>query len=136
VIRSCAVLFAASILAAGGAAAQVQQYSFVCDLNGAPGQLTMALQYFAQNGVTWGPGPNSGITGVIPTGDYTIYTAGELRSASGYYTFTGEGEYAEFVDHVQNQRFQVRFVEQQGGLVLVINPFGEGPATHFCQRSR
>ena len=95
--------------------------------------MTMDIEAVAGGGVTWGPGPNPDITGVIGTGSYTFYTAGEVISNTAYYTFTGENQFADFVDHTYNERFRVQWQEVPNGLNMIVNPFGPGPATHYCQ---
>ena len=121
---------------AGPAAAQVKQMRFVCDLNGVAAQMNMAIQTVSASGVTWGPGRNPGITGVVPTGEVSIYTAGEVRSPTAHYSFTGEGEFANFTNRRQPERFLVRFVPQQGGLWMIVNPFqSSGQGRHYCRRA-
>ena len=105
---------------------------FDCDLNGANGVLTMQIEAVANTGVTWSSGPDSDITGVIATGDYTLYTAGELRSDYAYYTFTGENSFADFVNHGNYERFRVQWYDMENGLIMVVNPFGPGPTQHSC----
>ena len=131
------VALTAGLTMTGGTVAQaVQRMSFVCDLNGAPAQMDLVLEYIANAGIVWGPGAYPTIEGGIATGDYHVVTAGEVRSSSAYYAFTGEGEYAEFTDMMSAERFTVRFVEQPGGLLLVINPYAEPgwQGQHFCRR--
>lgn len=108
---------------------------YICDLNGMPGQLTVDVEVVGNSGIAWGAGPNP-LPTPVPTGDVTIYTAGELRSGAAYYTFRGENAYADWVDHMTNQRFRVEWQPQpDGSLILVINPFGPGPSRHYCQRA-
>ncbi len=121
----------------GSASAQVKQHLLLCDLNGMQAQMLLNLEYVATSGVVGDPGSIPGI-GVIGTGQYRVYTSGEVRSPSGYYVFTGEGQYAEFTDMVSYDRFKVQFVDQRGGLLLIINPFVERSRQghHFCQYVR
>ena len=129
---------AALVLAASAAqAGQVSVLRFQCDLNGAPAAMVMQIEAVGASGVTYGSGPNAGITGVIPTGDYTLYTAGEVRSQAAYYTFSGQNQYADVIDQTYNQRFRVMWVEDaaRGGIWMIINPHGQGPAQHFCRRT-
>jgi hypothetical protein len=130
-----AALWAGAMLP-GTAAAQAMQMSYNCNLQGVQAQMNVAVEIVSTSGITWGPGSYPQITGLIPTGEYNIYTAGEMRSPTAYYTFTGEGEYARFSDHVQGGTFVVRFILHQGGLEMIINPFQspEGQGRHFCQR--
>ena len=104
--------------ATGQARAQNQYMVFSCNLQGAPGTLTLAIERIQTS------------TGV------SIYTSGELVSNTARYVFSGEGQFADFVDIQRNERFRVRFDERPNGLVLVANPYGQGPASYFCQRTR
>lgn len=108
------------------------EFSFDCDLNGQNAQMVMQVEVVTNTGITWGSGTNPAITGVISTGDYTLYTSGNVRSSVAYYTFTGENNYADFVDQNFNQRFLVEWQEIENGLLMIVNPFGPGPASHTC----
>ncbi len=133
-----AVALAASLAFGFGtsaANAQTQQMSLICDLGGVAADMNIVLEYVSDSGVIWGSGPNRSITGVVPTGDYNLYTAGEVRSPNAHYTFRGEGAFAEFTNMLQPERFRVRFVPEQKGLWMIINPFQppEWQGRHFCQ---
>lgn len=116
-----------------GAPSNRARFTFDCDLQGAVGQLTVDVEVVQSAGAVWGPGPNPQITGVIGDQGAIYYTAGELRSDVAYYTFTGENQFADFVEPATYQRFRVQWILQGESLVMVINPFGEGPAYHMCQ---
>ena len=75
---------------------------------------------------------NPDITGVIATGTYTIFTAGELRSPNAYYVFNGENAFADFTAPATFERFRVQFSEIPQGLRMVVNPFGPGPVAYDC----
>lgn len=108
------------------------EFTFNCDLNGQNGRMLMQVEVVANTGITWGSGSNPDITGVISTGDYTLFTTGSVTSDAAYYTFTGENNFADFVDQTFNQRFLVEWREINNGLLMVVNPFGPGPTSHTC----
>lgn len=109
------------------------RFTYDCDLNGANGELSIDIEAIGSTGIVFGSGPNPDITGVIGTGDYTYYTAGSLTSATAYYTFTGENSFADFLDRNTLDRFRVQWNLVDGGLIMVVNPFGPQPAQHSCQ---
>ncbi len=119
----------------GTATAQTQQMSFICDLGGVAAEMSIVLEYVSDSGITWGSGPDRDITGVIPTGDVKLYTAGEVRSPNAHYTFRGEGEFADFTNMLEPEQFLVQFVTEQNGLWMIINPFQppEWQGRHFCK---
>lgn len=131
-----AVIAAVLLIGLGGQARAAQQMAFICDLNGVNAQMRVVVEYVSSSGIVTGPGANPSITGVIPTGDYTIYTAGDVRSPSAYYTFKGQGEYADFTNMHQAERFRVRFVPTNDGLWMIINPHQppQWQGRHFCKR--
>ncbi|KPP84839.1 MAG: hypothetical protein HLUCCA08_12480 [Rhodobacteraceae bacterium HLUCCA08] len=121
--------------AAGAAAAQDGIHYFTCDLNGMPGQMVLSVETVGASGITWDP---SGMPTPIPTGDVTVYTAGEVRSQAAYYTFRGENRFADFTDHGHGGRFTVEWVQQDANtLVMIVNPFERaGPRSQvLCRRS-
>ncbi|MGB0747741.1 MAG: hypothetical protein ACPGO3_03255 [Magnetospiraceae bacterium] len=131
------MLVVMGLLAASMTSAQAaQQMNFICDLGGVAAQMRVNVEYVAQSGTTWSGGPTPNITGVVPTGQYTLYTVGEVRSPNAYYTFQGENGYADFTDMVRGERFRVQFVPQQGGMWMIINPFQppQWQGRHFCRQ--
>ncbi len=135
--RIAAVALTACLSAgvSAGTAAQTQQMSFICDLGGVPAEMTLVLEYVTSSGVTLGPGVNPDISGVIPTGDYTLYTAGEVRSPNAHYSFRGQGQYADFTNLWAHERFRVKFVTDSNGLWMIVNSHQppEWQGRHFCQ---
>lgn len=111
------------------------RFVFNCDLQGANGALTVDIEAINQAAAIWGSGPNPQITSVVSAGSVLYVTAGELRSATGYYVFTGENQFADFTDMRTYDRFRVQWVFEGGGLTMIINPFGQGPARHRCTLS-
>ncbi len=108
------------------------QFRFDCDLQGQIGVLTMNVEAIRTTGLTWGPGVNPDITGVIATGGFTYLTEGELRSSVALYRFTGENQFADFWDTASFERFRVQWVANNDDLIIVVNPFGPEPTQHFC----
>ncbi len=124
-------LFAATLLASAGAArAQDVVLSLVCDLGGAPAQMTMAVQY--QNAYGLSTTQRGNISGIFPVG-VTVYTAGEVVSSTAQYSFRGENEFADFTTIGTYERFRVKWIldPQRNGIWMVVNPFG-GATSHFC----
>ncbi len=111
------------------------QFTFDCDLQGVVGQLTMEVEVIQSAGAVWSSGVNPQITAVIGTGGVLYITAGDLRSPTAFYVFTGENNFADFTDMTTNQRFRVQWVLQNQDLVMIVNPFGPGPASHTCQNT-
>lgn len=109
------------------------RFFFDCDLQGLNAEMIMDVEVISSSGITWGSGPNPDITGVISTGDYIIYTSGSLQSSTAAYIFTGENQFADFTEQSTFERFRVQWVEQSNGLTMIVNPFGQGPAQHFCE---
>lgn len=108
------------------------RFYFDCDLQGLTGQMVMEIEIISSTGITWGPGPNPEITGVIGTGEYIVYTDGELNSPTASYTFTGENQFADFTEVNTFERFRVQWVETSEGLIMIVNPFGDMPTQHSC----
>jgi hypothetical protein len=111
------------------------RFTFDCDLQGLNGVLTMDVEVVQSSGLVWGSGPNPQITAVIGLAGATYFTSGDLRSATAYYTFTGENLFADFTE-IQPptlDRFRVQWSEQGQTLIMIINPFGPGPTQHVCQ---
>ena len=108
------------------------RFTYDCDLQGVTGVLTLEIEAVASSGIVFGPGPTPVITGVIGTGDLIYHTAGELVSPAARYVFTGENDFADFVNTTYPEQFPVRFVPAPQGLILVVNPFGPGPTQVVC----
>ncbi|MBL4867319.1 MAG: hypothetical protein JKY67_13215 [Pseudomonadales bacterium] len=106
-----------------------------CDLQGLIGKMVMDVEIISSSGITWGSGPNPSITGVIGTGEYTLYVTGSLQSSNAYYVFNGENQFADFTELNTNERFRVQWVQKTNGLDMIVNPFGQGPTQHFCEQT-
>ena len=120
------VFFSASAHAAGSAV-----FQWVCNLDGAPGQLTAQVEAVSPAGIYMDA---SGLfAGSIPTDEVNYNYQGELVSASARYAFSGTNAYADFTDLINNERFQVQFVIQGRQLLLIANPFGPGPTQYLCE---
>jgi hypothetical protein len=115
-----------------GSQSNMARFYFDCDLQGLTGQMVMDIEVISSTGITWGSGPDPEITGVLGTGDYTIYTDGELNSPTSSYYFTGTNQYADFTEENTFERFRVQWVEESNGITMIVNPFGPQPTQHFC----
>lgn len=116
----------------GGSPSNMARFTFDCDLNGVIGVLTMDVEAVGSTGIVFGSGPNPDITAVIGTGDFNLFTEGELLSPQARYIFTGTNQFADFTETATFERFRVQWVEQQNGLKMIINPFGPQPTEQFC----
>ncbi|MCB1681294.1 MAG: hypothetical protein H6858_09990 [Rhodospirillales bacterium] len=136
-VRSSLILtfFVTALLVALPAfAQQVTTVSYVCDLGGAPAQLTAQVEAIGdagivQNGQGW-------VTGVIGTGDVNYHYQGELVSQTARYVFTGENQFADFTDMSTNDRFHVQMIAQGPLLTMVINPENPQPVMYQCQQTQ
>ncbi|MEM7234419.1 MAG: hypothetical protein AAF517_19730 [Planctomycetota bacterium] len=108
------------------------RFVYDCDLQGMNAELTLEIEAISQAGIVLGSGPRPQITGVIGTGTYIYYIAGEMVSPTTRYVFTGENDFAEFTNLTYPERFRVKFVPTQEGLTLIVNPFGQGPTYVRC----
>jgi hypothetical protein len=95
--------------------------------------MVMDIEAIGSSGVTYGAGPNPDITGVIGTGEYTLYVSGTLQSPNAYYTFSGENQFADFTEVNTYERFRVQWVTEQDGLIIIVNPLGDAPERHYCE---
>lgn len=114
-------------------AQQQGMLGYICDIDGQRGQLSAQYEIIGNSGIT--SAPNGDITGVIATGDSTIYYQGQLVTPSARYSFRGENAYADFTDLGSYARFRVELISQGNTLTLVVNPFGDRPVRYFCQRN-
>jgi hypothetical protein len=136
IIMRASRAFAASIvsaicLAVPGHAQQVSVVTYLCNIEGAPAQLTAQVQAVNTAGVFMdGAGM---FAGSIPTGEVTYYYQGMVVSATSRYSFQGENQFADFVDLNSNERFRVQFIVQGPQLLMIVNPFGPGPVQYLCQ---
>ena len=122
-MRYVSTVFSVCVAIGASSAQAATTYSLTCDIGGVASAMVSTVEIVDRQGVVVGPGVNPMITGVIGTGDYTIYSSGEIRSPRAHYVFTGEGEYADVVDMSTGHRFRIRFELVQGGLYIIPNPF-------------
>lgn len=106
--------------------------TYTCQIDGQPAALTARYEIIGSSGIT--TAPNGDISGVIATGDSTIYYHGELVTQSARFSFTGENAYADFTDLSTNARFRVQLITEGNHLALIANPFADQPTRYFCQR--
>lgn len=115
-------------------AQQISTVRYVCDLGGAPAQLTAQVETIGDAGIV--QNSQGDITGVIGTGDVNYHYQGELTSATARYVFTGENQFADFTDLGTNERFHVQMISQGQALTMIINPETPQPVTYQCQQSQ
>ena len=128
----------AGLLLAAGAAgpsqsAGVSEFAWICNIEGAPAQLTAQVEAISPAGVFMDPGGL--FAGAIPTNEVNYYYQGTLVSASARYAFTGENQFADFVDLQSNERFIVQLIIQGQNLLMIVNPHGPQPVQYLCQMS-
>jgi hypothetical protein len=104
---------------------------YLCDIGGVDAELISQYEIVGSTGITGNR--VDGITGVIGTGDYTIYYQGKLTSPNASYVFVGENQFADFTDLSTNARFRVQFTAQGNQLLMTANPFGQQPARYLCR---
>lgn len=114
-------------------ARDIRVVHYTCNLDGAPARLVAQVETVRPASVFIGPGGQFG--GTIDTGDVNYYYQGTLTSANALYTFTGENQFADFVDQSNNERFRVQFIVQGQQLRMIANPFGPGPRQYLCQQT-
>ncbi len=85
-----------------------------CQIMGKPGALDLRYEAIAGHGITWGPGPNPDITGVIPDGSVTVYWSGTLSSALVQVPISGENYFLRFCDRNAYNRETVLEVTMTG----------------------
>lgn len=117
----------------GANASNMARFTYDCNLQGVIASMILDAEAVGSTGIVFGSGPNPDITGVIGTGNYTLYTSGEVVSNVARYIFTGENQFADFTNTATFERFRVKWVSQDDDLIMVVNPFGPGPVQHFCQ---
>ena len=116
----------------GAAGSNMARFTFDCNLGGIPGALTLDVEAVGGTGVTWGPGPNPDITGVIGTGDFIYYTTGSLQLPDRTYIISGENFFADLTSSIPGDRLVVEWQLFDTGLTMIWDWFG--PATPYpCQ---
>jgi hypothetical protein len=106
-------------------------FVWTCDIEGAPARLTAQVEAISPAGVYMDP--QGFFRGSVATGEVNFLYGGSLVSASARYSFTGQNQYADFVDLQTNARFRVQMIVQGRSLTMVVNPFGPGPVRYGCQ---
>jgi len=127
------VLGCLAVLAQQAAHAQGNVFTWMCNIGGAPAQLTAQIEAVNSAGVY--VDPNGMFAGTVSLDQVTYYYQGSLVSANSQYSFVGENDYADFVDLYSNERFRVQMIVQNRDLVMVVNPFGPEPVQYGCQMS-
>jgi len=115
-----------------GSSSNRARFTFDCDLQGLNGVLRIDVEAVGASGVAFGSGSDPDITGIIATGEVIYETAGDLRSPTAAYTFTGENQYADFTSQTTFERFRVEWQLTGNLLIMIVNPFGPGPTQYTC----
>src|SRR5262249_47379312 len=97
-------------------AQQTTIVNFICNIDGAPAQLTAQVEAVSPAGIFMTPSGQFG--GSIPTGEVNYYYQGSLTSATARYSFTGENGFADFVDLLKNERFRAQMILQGQQLLI------------------
>lgn len=108
-------------------------FSWTCNIEGAPAQLTAQVEAINSAGVF--VDASGMFAGSVSTGEVNYYYQGRLDSATAHYSYTGENAFASFTDLINNERFNVRFVIQGRNLLMIVNPHGPQPVQYGCEMS-
>ena len=108
----------------GGAGSDKARFTFDCNVDGFVGALTLDVEVIEDFGVTWGPGSNPDITGVIGTGESIYYTTGTLSFSDRTYSISGRNSFADLWSNIPGDRLVVEWQVTDGGLVMVWDWFG------------
>ncbi|MBI3709928.1 MAG: hypothetical protein HY246_19960 [Proteobacteria bacterium] len=132
--RAFAAALILAICLAGPAQAQrAAVFNWLCNIEGAPAQLTAQVQAVNSAGIFLDA--NGLFGGAVATDEVNYYYQGTLVSATGRYSFTGTNQFADFLDLNTNDRFRVQMIVQGQMLLIIINPQGPGPVQYLCQTS-
>ena len=120
-----------TVCLAAPAAAQNVILNLSCNLGGIAAPMLMEVHYQQAFGLS--ANQRGHISGIFPVG-VNVYTAGQMQGQGVTYGFTGTNEFADFTEYPSLNRFRVKWVLDgpNNGLWMIINPFGPGPARHFC----
>ena len=133
-ITCCAVPFFLLLGLALPAAAKTGGLAARCTILGKPASLELSYEAIAGNGITWGPGANPDITGVIPDGSVTTYWQGTLSSELGSVAISGENRFLRFYDRNVLNRETVLEVTITGAQSFTLQDvFGNYPGVHPCE---
>jgi len=108
------------------------RFTFNCNLNGSNAKLLIDVEAINTTGQVFGSGPNPDLS-VIGTGSFIYFTSGTLTSATAYYLFSGENNFADFTDQNSLAQFRVEWVLTNDGLTLIANPFSQQPTQYACR---
>lgn len=134
--RPRAGLLAAALaaLAAPAAAQQTGGLTAQCQIMGAPAQLQLSFEAIASHGITWGPGVNPDITGVIPDGSVTVYWSGTLAGQGWQVPISGENYFLRFYDqNVYNRETVLEVTPTGGASFYLTDVYGNYPGNHPCE---
>lgn len=108
----------------GNGSSNKARFTFDCNIAGFPGALTLDVEAVGVSGITWGPGPNPDITGVIGTGEYTLFTTGTLALPDRTYSISGENAFADLWSNIPGDRLTVEWQASGDTLVVIWDWFG------------
>lgn len=115
----------------GGPGSNKARFTFDCNIAGFPGVLTLDVEAIGQSGITWGPGPNPSITGVIGTGDYTYYTTGTLSLPDRTYSISGENFFADLWSSIPGDRLTVEWQPGDNTMTIIWDWF-DSATPYLC----
>ncbi len=105
-----------------------------CTINGAPAQLQLQYEAIGGTGVTYGPGANPDITGVISDGSVTYYWGGTMSGGFGSIQLSGENNFLRFYDpNVYNRETVLEVTMTSDTSFYLTDVYGNYPGQHPCQ---
>lgn len=121
-------------LAAPAAAQTTGGIRAQCQIMGQPAELQLGFEAYGGFGVTYGPGVQPSITGVISDGGTTVYWNGVLRSAAGQLPISGENYFLRFYDaNVYNRETVLEVTMTSASTFYLTDVYGNYPGNHPCQ---
>lgn len=129
-----ALSFCAIVTLPAAAQGRTGGLSAQCNIMGQPVQLDLSYEAIGGAGVTYGPGVNPDITGVIGDGSTTLYWTGAFRSAQGTLPLSGENRFLRFYDaNVYNRETVLEVTTTGGNSFYLTDVYGNYPGNHPCQ---
>lgn len=106
-----------------------------CQIMGAPVTLQLQYERIGGAGVTYGPGANPGITGVIGDGSSTLYWNGAFISGNGQQlAVSGENNFLKFYDqNVYNRETVLEVTTTGPNSFYLTDVYNNYPGNHPCQ---
>ena len=133
-VKSGLLAAACLALSLSASAKQTGGMSANCQIMGTPAQLNLTFEALSGAGITYGPGVNPDITGVIPDGSVTIYWNGVLAGQGWQIPISGENAFLRFYDRNVYNRETVLEVKRTGPKTFTLTDvFGNYPGDHPCE---